>query len=158
MKAVSNTSPLSYLVLIELIDVLPELFSEILVPESVLAELSHQDSPALVQAFASQPPSWIQVHQVNVEQPELAHLHKGESDAIALARMVEADWVVLDDKQARQTASELGLAVIGLLGLLDLAVKRGLIDLAPAFARLRETTFYVSPRLIDRLLDRHREP
>ena len=157
MKVVSNTSPLCYLVLLELIDVLPELFPEILAPASVLAELSHRDSPASVKAWASKPPSWVLIRSVDVEPPpELAHLHRGETDVIMLAEAVEADWVILDEKQARQTASDLGLHVIGLLGILDLAAKKDLIDLPTAFDRLRETTYYVSPRLLEKLLSKHR--
>lgn len=157
MKVVWNTSPLCYLVLLELIDVLPELFPEILAPASVLAELSHQDSPAPVKEWASKPPSWVLIRSVDVEPPpELAHLHKGETDVIVLAKAMEADWVVLDDKQARETASDMGLHVIGLLGILDLAAEKDLVDLPTAFDRLRETTFYVSPRLLEKLLSKPR--
>lgn len=42
MTVVSNTSPLNYLVLINLQDVLPALFGQVLIPEAVLHELRSQ--------------------------------------------------------------------------------------------------------------------
>ena len=48
-----------------------------------------------------------------------------------------------------------GLAVTGTLGVLDLAARRGLIDLAAAFERLKTTTFYYRQGLLEVLLARH---
>ena len=45
MIAVADTSPICYLILIGEIDLLPKLFSQVLVPEAVLAELLHEDAP-----------------------------------------------------------------------------------------------------------------
>ncbi len=45
MKAVFDTSPLCYLILIGETDVLPALFSEILIPEAVADELRRFLSP-----------------------------------------------------------------------------------------------------------------
>jgi len=52
-------------------------------------------------------------------------LHKGEAEAIALAIELNADLVIIDDKSARNTASSLGLKVIGTVGLILLEEKRG---------------------------------
>jgi predicted nucleic acid-binding protein len=43
---VADTSPLVYLVLIDHIDVLPQLFETVLVPEAVHAELRNAAAPA----------------------------------------------------------------------------------------------------------------
>jgi predicted nucleic acid-binding protein len=45
---VSDTSPLNYLLLIQAIDVLPQLFREVLVPTAVVMELSNSKAPAIV--------------------------------------------------------------------------------------------------------------
>jgi len=59
MIAVADTSPICYLILIGEIDLLPKLFSQVLVPEAVLAELLHKDAPPAVRSWASkQPSSW----------------------------------------------------------------------------------------------------
>ena len=38
MIVISDTSPLNYLILIECIDVLPQLYGRVVIPEGVLAE------------------------------------------------------------------------------------------------------------------------
>ena len=42
---VADTSPLNYLALIEIVDVLPRLYGTIVVPEEVLAELRASGAP-----------------------------------------------------------------------------------------------------------------
>ena len=74
---------------------------------------------------------------------------------IALALTVKADLVLMDDRDGVDVARRRGLAVTGTLGVLDLAARRGLIDLAAAFERLKATTFYYRQRLLDALLARH---
>ena len=41
MIAVSDTSPICYLILIGEIDIIPKLYSQVLVPAAVMAELVH---------------------------------------------------------------------------------------------------------------------
>jgi len=48
------------------------------------------------------------------------------------------------------------LAVTGTLGLLDLAARRGLIDLGASFERLKITSFHYRQGLLDALLSKHR--
>ena len=55
MIAVADTS-ICYLILIGEIDLLPKLFSQVLVPEAVLAELLHKDAPPAFRSWASNPP------------------------------------------------------------------------------------------------------
>jgi predicted nucleic acid-binding protein len=47
---VADTGPLSYLVLIDAIELLPKLFEKVFTPEAVTAELLDQDAPAVVRA------------------------------------------------------------------------------------------------------------
>ncbi len=58
---VADTSPLNYLVLINQIDLLPQLYDRVLIPESVLAELSATETPQLVRTWAANLPEWIEV-------------------------------------------------------------------------------------------------
>lgn len=50
-----------------------------------------------------------------------------------------------------------GFAVTGTLGILDLAARRGMIELGPAFSLLKATNFRYRPELLDRLLLEHRK-
>jgi predicted nucleic acid-binding protein len=62
---VADTGPLNYLVLIEAIELLPKLFQRVFAPEAVRAELLDQDAPAVVRAWAAQPPGWLEVRTVS---------------------------------------------------------------------------------------------
>jgi predicted nucleic acid-binding protein len=104
------------------------------------------------------PPSWLQVRAVRQEtgDPRLAALAEGGREAIGLAREVGADLVILDDREAREAARQLGFQVTGLLGVLDAAADRGLVELRRAVARLRGTRFRATPGLLRTLLERGR--
>ena len=72
MIVVADTSPLRYLVLIERIDVLPTLYGRVIVPPAVIAELSQEHTPAMVRAWLSDPPNWL-----NVRAPKNAMMTEG---------------------------------------------------------------------------------
>lgn len=148
MTVVSNTSPLNYLVLIELQQLLPALFGRVLIPEAVLQELRSPAAPAQIGAWLDAAPDWIE-SRVAAEIPtELRQLGPGEREAIVLTESVDDGLVLLDERRALGIARQRGLAVTGTLGVLDLAAARGLVDLADAFERLARTNFRGSPRLL----------
>ena len=154
MIAVSDTSPICYLILVGEPDLLSKLFTQVLVPRSVVCELRHADAPALVREWASHVPSWLRVE----DDPAgpitgLEKLQAGEQSAILLAERTSPDLLLLDEKSARRVAGERGIPVTGGLGLLGEAASRGLLDLAGAIERLRRTNFRYSPALLKATLD-----
>ena len=155
MIAVADTSPVCYLVLIGKVDLLPELFSSVLIPRAVVAELLHEDAPESVRAWAANPPSWASVHDNPTGLAAgMEKLQAGEQNAILLAEMVQADIVLLDEKAARRVAADRGLRVTGTLGVLGEAATRGRVDLIEAIELLRKTNFRYSPALLKATLDR----
>ena len=155
MIAVADTSPVCYLVAIGEIGLLPKLFTQVLVPEAVVGELTHQDAPAEVRAWASNLPTWMVVKAVPpLATAGLERLQAGERAAILLAESTMADIILLDEKAARRVAAARGLRVTGMLGVLGEAATRGLVELAPAIDRLRMTSFRASPGLLKTTLDR----
>jgi predicted nucleic acid-binding protein len=101
MIAVADTSPLCYLIPIGEIDLLPKLFSQVLVPEAVLEELLHEDAPSVVRGWASNLPSWILAKEIPpLATAGLERLQGGERAAILLAESTMADIVLLDEKAA----------------------------------------------------------
>jgi predicted nucleic acid-binding protein len=155
MIAVADTSPICYLILIGEIGLLPKLFSRVLAPQAVLAELLHEDAPAAVRSWACDLPSWIYAKAApHVANSGLERLQAGEQAAILLAESVKADILLLDEKAARRVAAARGLRVTGILGVLGEAATRGMVELAPAIDRLRVTSFRASPALLKETLDR----
>ena len=63
---ISDTSPLHYLLLIDVVDILPKLYSHILIPQAVLEELSHAETPDSVRRWLGQPPPWLEVRSVSM--------------------------------------------------------------------------------------------
>ena len=101
-----------------------------------------------MKAFLETWPSWLERRSVSQVPRDLQQLDPGEQEAIALAQSVGASLVLLDEKKGRQVARDLGFVVTGTLGVLDLAARRGLVDLVDALKRLERTTFRTTPRLL----------
>lgn len=153
MIVVSDTSPLCYLLLVNLVELLPQLYGRVIIPESVCTELLNSDAPETVKRWMAHPPDWLKIQAVKEEiDSALDDLDLGEREAIALAEQLKADLLKLDDRAARQLALERNLSIIGVLGILGAAAKRGLISFPETIAQLQQTTFRASPQLIQRLL------
>jgi len=156
MIIVSNTSPLNYLILIGHIELLPALFQQIIIPQAVSSELSDAAAPAPVQAWIATPPAWLTVQRVTqASNAIVASLDPGEREAILLAQELRADLILLDDMKARRAATESGLAITGILGILDQAATMQLINLPAAVQSLQETSFWASDHLFQKLLEKH---
>jgi len=101
-------------------------------------------------------PDWLEVPEVAcAEDPSLDVLDEGERAAIALGLFMQAGLLLIDDRRAVTLARSRGFEVTGTLGILDLAARRGMIDLAAALARLRNTNFRRREELFDALLKQH---
>jgi predicted nucleic acid-binding protein len=125
--------------------------------QTLRSELLDQDAPPLVRAWAAQPPGWLDVRTVSsaIDDPAWRALDAGEREALVLARMLGVELVLMDDHAGVAVARQQGLAATGTLGVLDLSARRGLVDLADAFARLRATSFRYPPEMMDPLLAQH---
>ena len=155
---VADTTPLNYLVLVQATDILPELYRTVLIPPAVKAELVHANTPAVVRAWISQPPAWLEV--VSLKRPvdtALEHLDAGEREAISLASELQAILLLMDERDGVTIARHRGLKVVGTLAALDLAAAHGLVDLQTMFDRLRATTFRSPVRLMVSMLEQDAE-
>jgi predicted nucleic acid-binding protein len=152
-EVVSNTSPLLYLHQIGRIDLLPALYSQVLVPASVVEELAVGRAAGHdVPSVAALP--WARV----VSSPTLAllalatDLGRGEAEAIAIAHERNA-LLILDDGLARRHAKLVGVTLTGTLGVLVKAKATGHIStVAPLISRLTELGFRVSEQTRDAIL------
>jgi predicted nucleic acid-binding protein len=107
-QAVTNSTCLIALLHIGQLDLLPRPFSTIMVPHVVLEEVGEPipfltvRSPANRAAVAAL----------------MTQLDQGEAEAIALAIELGSLPVILDDKKARRVAQQIGLRVMGTIGVL----------------------------------------
>ena len=125
-----DTTPISELAKVEQLDLLPKLFGKVVIPQGVFNELQVGQHPAakLVQNL-----SWLEVVKVNnqqlVEELQISFkLDLGESEAIALAEEIGASQLLIDEKAARKIAMARKLPLIGTVGVLLLAKRRGFLN------------------------------
>jgi hypothetical protein len=86
MKAVSNTTPLGYLIAIEQEHLLGQLFEKVFVPVAVHEELTDSRTPETVRRRVLALPAWFEVRAVQASQKTRfpVTLHRGEREAILL--------------------------------------------------------------------------
>ena len=157
MTVVSNTSPIINLAFAGLLDLLPQLYGTISVPQAVWDEIviygNGQPGAAELQQAA-----WVHLNKIS--NSELVHalrqeLDAGEAEAIVLALESQADILLMDERLGRETAQHLGLRCVGLIGVLIEAKSKLLIPaIRPHLDLLREQAgFRISNSLYQRVLN-----
>ena len=155
MIVVSNTSPISNLAAIGQLGFLQQLYGNVIIPKAVYQEL--RDSGATDPAtLAVQTLDWIQTQSVTnlaLLQTLQNNLDIGEAEAIALAVELNADRLLVDERQGRNEAIRAGLQVTGLLGVLLAAKQQRLIPLVqPVLDDLIAQGFWVREELYAEVL------
>ena len=148
MIVVSNTSPLTSLAAIGELDLLRHLYGRLHVARGVWEELNAkgQSWPGRDDVAEA---DWIELHAVQ-NQALLTvlrrDLDRGEGETIVLALELDADLVLLDEREGRHAAQRLGLRVTGVVGLLLEAKSRGVVGtIRPRLDALRHKAgFYLS--------------
>ena len=158
MPTVANTSAVMNLAIIGHLDLLREQFGEVLIPPAVIQELRLDEAlpgnGAVREAIRD---GWLQPREA--EQKALAmslrrDLDLGESEAIALAVELDAELVLLDERDARRAAKSLGLGVTGVIGVLRRAWREKRISsLRAAVEQLRDKAgFHLDRDLLQEIL------
>ncbi len=150
---VLNNTPLVALWAIGRLDLLRDLFQEVLIPQAVEAEFLAIDPSVRRKALRETP--WVR--SVALAHPRLAltyaGLDSGEAEVLALAVERDARLVVVDERKARRYAERLGLRLTGTLGLLLTAKQAGLIESVGFWsAKLQEAGLFLRSDLVQRVL------
>jgi|GEM_PF-104857 len=127
---VCDTTLLLYLGRINQTRLLPALFETIYTPEPVVVEL---DMGRFMRRDTIDPRKldWaviVSVAERDIEALPPNRLGIGERAVIAYARCIPDCWAGLDDRQARELAENLGLDVVGVIGVLLRAKRAELIS------------------------------
>jgi len=149
MIIISDTTAITNLFQVGHLSLLVEVFGKVMIPPAVETELSEI------------PGQWDFIKGMNfveVKTPNnlavVAHfkssLDDGEAEAIALAIELQADFLVIDEWKGRRVAKEAGLNVIGLLGILLTAKRKGIIAaIKPILTTLTDQAgFRIHPTLM----------
>jgi predicted nucleic acid-binding protein len=149
INVVSNTSPIIFLSKIEALDLLPQCFDKIFIPQAVAKELRDLSSPDYIECTE------ISIAGANFVLGALDarwNLHAGELEAIVLAQEIQADYVIMDDRLARRKAQSKGLKTIGTIGVLLFAHQQQFISTSEIDEYLIALTqthgMYISPKIL----------
>lgn len=158
MLVVSNTSPIMNLAIVDLLSLLRQQFSEVIVPAAVIEELRlDADYPGTDKIRQAVSEGWLLQKSVENQQLVLAlkrELDNGEAEAIALALQLKADLLLMDERDGRSVAKSMGINPIGILGVLIQAKQGGTIkSVQEVLIRLRsEAGFYIADDLMQNIL------
>jgi predicted nucleic acid-binding protein len=157
MKVICNTTPFIALASINQIGLLKDIYSTLITPKAVIEEVS-VGGAIRVQNLASL--DWIEVvpNVVTVENRILFQLDYGERQVVLNALELEADLVLIDDRNARNIAEYLGLQVKGTLGVLVEAKRKGLIlSFRETALKMKEQGIHFSEKLVNEIASNLKE-
>ncbi|HEY0553798.1 MAG TPA: DUF3368 domain-containing protein [Thermoanaerobaculia bacterium] len=151
-----NASPLILLSKIGHIALLSELADELIVPGMVVREVERKrDGEQALVEIASLPDARVEVEVLVSPEIVAWNLGRGESQVISLAVATPGCRAVLDDLQARRCAQSTGIPLIGTLGVVLRAKRKGVIaEARPVIEHLRRVGLYASDALIEQALAR----
>lgn len=133
-KAVCNTGPVIGLIRINELHLLWDLFDEVYIPEFVYKELTKDKesySGEINKVEEAIKNGYIKI--LYVKNQELVRslygkLHYGELEVVVGAKEIQADYVIIDEKAARNFASMMMLTDVGIIGILLKAKKLGRVS------------------------------
>ncbi|MCB0518688.1 MAG: DUF3368 domain-containing protein [Lewinellaceae bacterium] len=156
MIVVSDTSPISSLIRIGRLDLLKDIFQKVVIPSEVHKELLEMKNFGWdLSIFENAdwietrvPSDTILLSQVIVE------LDRGEAEAITLAKELNANYLLIDERKGWDMAKSLGINAIGLVSVLIQAKTIGYIPLVrPVLDELREKGgFWMGKKIYQQVL------
>ena len=150
MLIVSDTSALSVLAETAMLCLLPALFRQIVITESVHRECQDVGAPLELRAWIENPPDWLSIVPDPVTLlPEVSALDNGEATSVTLAWNHRPHChLIFDEKRGRRIAKALGLSMTGVLAVIADAANLGLVKFDNALKRLIAADFHVSNEVI----------
>lgn len=154
MIVISDTSVITNLIQLEQLNLLGQLFDQVIIPRKVHEELGKR--PEQTELISQH--DWIEVREISnndLYNKLLDILDAGESESIALALELNADLLIIDEKRGRKIAKDYGIAITGLLGIIVEAKEVGYINFVkPLLDQLiYDIGFRVSPKLYQKVLE-----
>ncbi len=165
MIVISDTTPLITLMKIGHLDLLKKIFGEIQIPEAVYVELT---SNPKFQSESNQIKKCPFIHVKKTSDNRAVNLLRratgldiGESEAIILSDDTHADLLLIDEAKGRQVAEQMGIKIMGTIGLLLASFESEYIskaEIVEIVEYLRNSSRHISERYLNLLLERINKP
>lgn len=152
MLIIADSSALIALAICDGLTLLDRLFNEVKVPQAVFEEVIVDGKPAaeLLRPYLAGKTVPIDMTHFIIASGGIG---QGELEAMALSKILRADYLLIDDRRARKIAQLNHIKITGSQGILLLAKHKGLIqNIQPYLARLNASDIYISKRLIHKTL------
>lgn len=162
---VSNASPLIYLAKIGKLNLLKQLFNEVVIPSQVFRETmkTEDKTPDIAIITAANKEGWIKLDSTKLPEAkalrEMARIHLGEAEAILLARRRKLD-LLIDEKEATITAHTFGVKTMGVLAVLILACANGSLsysEFKESLDALVKAGFWITVDVYNKALEKAKE-
>ena len=159
MIIISDTTPIISLVKIRRLELLEQLYKEIIVPDAVYKELV--DNPAYrIEADEIRNAEFIVSKTVENRTAldllmRATGLDTGESEAIIIADDLHADMLIIDEAKGRSVATQMGLNITGTIGILMDAFHNKLLskdDILTCINLLKRNRRFISDALYNYLI------
>ena len=153
---IADAGPIFSLAVTNKLEILDQLFDEIKIPNAVWEEVTLIKTTkfykTIEQYFKSK------VNKIKGFNELTFVMDYGESESIILYKELNADFLLIDDKKARNIAENFGVNCIGTLGILSSAKSKGIIkELRPLLKILLKNERYYSLKLVNALLEKNSE-
>ena len=163
---VSDSTPLIFLAKVGRLDLLKDVFEKVSIPEAVFNEAVTQgkaiqmSDASIIEAAVGR---WIRVKRVEagVESEysfldDNMRLGLGERGALKLCKQLNADYFMVDDREARRVSRILNIVPLGTCGVIVEACRQGFISGVEALEMLDTLVragFRISATVYRRVLD-----
>jgi predicted nucleic acid-binding protein len=152
MIVVSNATPIISLSSMGKIQILKDLFNEIIIPKAVYKELKAKKGYGYNEVDSS----FIKIYSIKgkiCQDLLLNQLDIGESETIILAKELNSDLVIIDENIAYRIAKNIGLNVARTLSILLKAKQKGIIkSIKPLLDEMIYKGRWYSPKVYQKFL------
>ena len=108
-------------------------------------------TPEVADEFGQTLPFWLKIRSPknkNYQSIIEASVDRGEASAIALAIDLGNCLLIIDNLKARKFADQLGIPVVGTLGVILTGKLKGIIpEVKPVLSKIKATNFRINPNL-----------
>ncbi len=164
MIVVSDTTPLITLLKVQHLDLLKKFFGEVQVPQAVFDELTSNDKyDDEVAQFKRC--TFIKIVEIEDEKTvdilrRATGLDLGESEAIVLTDEIHADLLLMDEAKGRDVAKQMGLKIMGTIGLLMASYESKIINsegIKKCIEIIRSSGRHIGEQYLQMLLEKIKE-
>jgi predicted nucleic acid-binding protein len=156
-RVIVDSSSLIGLAQIKQFELLKELFSEVYIPETVYNEvvIKGKGEPGSEETERAVKDGWI-IKKTAADKIAVqvlsSTLGEGESEVIILYKELGFDYAIIDEKTARDMAELMDINLIGVIGIIDMAIGKGFdINKKVMVDQLIEKGFRISSKLYKRM-------